>query len=260
MLSTSYSQFQLSQREVFCCFLLLILNFWSLRIPAQSQDSDSLISIITDRSVANLIRFDALQDLMWKTADPEMRNTAWASTEELRLRAIEEKNLELLGDVLLIQGRVTRDKQQTLQKYHECHELYVSLKDTISMVYALNMIALTHDAKEEMRIRLRYLLKAIEVGGDDPNNSALSAAHANLGREYQVNGRYQKALHHYLESVGLMHLIEDEGGKDVLVNLGTVYFNMAEIHIELEEFEEANLCIDRAEDYYFKGQDLEGPV
>jgi adenylate cyclase len=238
--------------------LFFTVYFSLLTFQTKAQDIDSLIAIMTDRSFDNLQRFDALQDIMHNSWD-QKRNIVLESTEKLRLRAIEEKNMELLGDVLLIQGRATHNyvsKEQTLEKYLECYKIYKSLNDTISMVYALNMIALTYDAKKEMRYRLRYLLTAIEVGGDDPNNSALSAAHANLGETYRNSGENEKALQHLLLSVRYMRHIEELGGKDVLINLGTVYFMISDIYIDLEEFEKADSCIAWAEDYYINGKDV----
>lgn len=182
-------------------------------------------------------------------------NKALTYLEKANLLASNLKNgrikMEIANQIGVVNYSL-RNFPEALKQYKYCLELAFEYDDFVQIAYSYNNIGLIFMETKDYTKAIEYFNNVIETTKD--NYSLLSIVHNNMGIALYHTKVYSEALVHLDLSQSYSLKTEEQ------TMLGNSYMNKGLCYIALDEFEKAQLNLEKALEFYSKVHDYQGEL
>ncbi len=145
-----------------------------------------------------------------------------------------------------------RNYSEALKQYKYCLELAFQYNDFVQTAYSYNNIGLIFLETKDYTKAIEYFNNVIETTND--NYTLLAIVHNNMGIALYHTEAYNEALGHLDISQSYSFKTEEQA------MLGNSYMNKGLCYISLNEFEKAQLNLEKALEFYSKIHDYQGEL
>jgi serine phosphatase RsbU (regulator of sigma subunit)/tetratricopeptide (TPR) repeat protein len=220
-------------------FLWILVNV--IR-QSYAQNSDSLWKTYNNRSVADTLRLQAIDDMAWVYLYNNPDTSIALAIRQIKF-AEEVKNKKhigiansTIGSAYMLKGNYPK----SVEYFSKSLVVRREINDKRGVAVCYNNLGLVYKEQANYTHALENYLKALKIFEELGNKATQAACYGNIGVVYQENANSSKAREYQLKSLKIREEIGDKQG------VATCYGNLALIYKQ-----EANFT--QALEFYFKG-------
>lgn len=141
-------------------------------------------------------------------------------------------------------GRIQSENKQTnksIKTTYEAIELYRQLGDSLKIADCYNNIGVIYATTGNYVWAVSELFKAITIYEKLDEPLIVINGYANIGTINKILGNQDLAKHYYEKSLDMA-----KGELEFLPDFAGIYLNLGRLNFDLKDFEQSNLCYDKA--------------
>ena len=222
-------------------YLFVIVLIFANKLDAST---DSLSQIWTDTSLADSIRFNAIDEYYTKNLYTNTDSVFILTTYHFDLAEQKQskKQKALALNKKAIVYSIKGDYGNSKKELDRVSDIYMSLNDSVGIAKVFNNIGAIYFYTIEYQKALNYYLKSLAIYQDNNEEENQASTLMNIGLIHLEIENYDLALQYFNESL----YIYDKIGIQHTVDIGVLLQNMGYAHLGKKQYKEAKLNSQKA--------------
>ncbi len=222
-------------------FLLSVILLITLNQKVSSQNIDSLLSVVDNKSINDTIKVKALNQIgLSYYLKSDMAKSKSYLTQSLIMaeKITYKRGIAIVNTLFSSISIYNNDNSSTLKYSYRALEIYREINDTTcqNFISNLNNIATVYKQSGEYNKSLENYFRALKISEKTKNNGLIIIFNNNIASLYKNKSEYDKAITYYTTALNLTNK-----GEDTLSNYPNIFFGFGDIYFAKKDLDKS-LC------------------